>query len=101
MEELTSQDFEKALKGKAVIDFWAPWCGPCQMMAPHFGEASKENPDVAFFKVNVDEDPGLAARYGVRSIPTLVFLKDGEEVERVVGAVNKDALNQAVREVFY
>jgi len=70
-----------------VVDFWAEWCGPCRVIAPIVEELSKEyNGKVQFAKVNVDESPDLAGRFGVQGIPTLIIFKDGEEVGRLVGA---------------
>ena len=90
MRELTMDDFDAATKtGTAVVDFWAPWCGPCKFFAPIFEATSKERSGILFAKVNVDEQPELAGRFGVRGIPTLVFLKDGKEAGRVSGAMPK------------
>jgi thioredoxin len=101
MEELTAAEFNNAIaKGNAVIDFWAPWCGPCQMMAPAFEAAAKGAAGVKFAKVNVDENPEVAQQYGVRGIPTVVFFKDGKEVNRFVGALGKPQIDAKVKETF-
>ena len=71
-----------------VVDFWAPWCGPCKMMAPVFAQAAAQfNTRLRLAKLNTEEAPALAARYGIRSIPTLVVFRNGREVDRVAGAL--------------
>ncbi|RJP47231.1 MAG: thioredoxin [Armatimonadetes bacterium] len=76
-----------------LLDFWAPWCGPCQMMKPVVEELEKElEGKVEFIQVNVDEDPQEAAKYGVMGIPTFVILKDDQEVGRKVGFTSKEEL---------
>lgn len=80
-----------------VVDFWAEWCGPCRVIAPIVEELSKEyNGKVQFAKVNVDESPDLAGRFGVQGIPTLIIFKDGQEVGRLVGAGPKSRLAQEI-----
>ena len=97
---LTEQNFDEALaaaSGLVMVDFWAAWCGPCRAIAPvleALAEASEGQ--VTLMKVNVDENPGLAARYDVRSIPTILLVKQGMVVERVVGAVPKAVLQDIV-----
>jgi len=99
--ELTSESFDTFVrKDKAVIDFWAPWCGPCKMMGPIFEEAAEELKDKAHFaKVNVDENSDLAQRFQVMSIPTMIFFRDGQQEERTVGVVPKDEIAQIVKEM--
>lgn len=94
MTELSQETFDEEISrpGLTVVDFWAPWCGPCRMMAPVLTAVSGEQPDVAFAKVNVDENGELAAKFGVMSIPTLVFFRAGAEVARSVGLLTKPAL---------
>jgi thioredoxin 1 len=85
--------------GMVVVDFWAPWCAPCRMVAPVIEALATEYAGtVKFVKVNVDESPGVASRYGIRSIPTIGIFKDGEAVNGVVGAVPKQVLIKAIEE---
>ncbi|NDW03976.1 thioredoxin [Jiella pacifica] len=75
-----------------VVDFWAEWCGPCKMIGPSLEEISEEMADIEVAKVNIDENPDLAAKYGVRSIPTLLLFKNGEPAAVQVGAQSKSKL---------
>ena len=75
-----------------LLDFWAPWCGPCRMVAPIVEEIARERKDIKVGKVNVDEQPELASRFGVMSIPTLVVMKDGKIVNQAMGARPKNAI---------
>jgi len=93
---LTEENFESEISASTVpviVDFWAEWCGPCRMLGPILDDLAKEQSGkVKIGKVNVDESPNLAAQFSVRSIPMLVFFKDGKAVETVVGVQSKDAL---------
>ena len=75
-----------------ILDFWASWCGPCRMVGPILEEISEERPDIKVGKINVDEEPELAAKFRIMSIPTMVVIKDGKVVNQAVGARPKEAI---------
>ena len=97
--EINSQNFDSLIAGDqpVVLDFGATWCGPCQMVAPIIDERAKEyEGKVVIGKCDVDQDQDLPGRFGVRNIPTIIFVKGGEVVEKKVGAQSKDALKKSI-----
>jgi thioredoxin 1 len=97
--KLTDVDFDTQVKAQPlmIVDFWAEWCGPCRMIAPVLEELAAEYADrLAVGKVNVDEDRQIAARFGIRSIPTLLFFRDGARIDQVVGAHSKSAIKAKI-----
>ena len=92
--ELTAANFDESIKeGVSLVDFWAPWCGPCRMLAPVIEELAEDFDGKAkICKVNTDEEQDVAVKYGIRSIPTILFFKDGELVDQMVGASSKQVL---------
>jgi thioredoxin 1 len=98
VKELTVDNFSDAIaSGTVLVDFWAPWCGPCKMQAPILDKVAEAVGDKAVIaKVNVDEAAPLAAQFGVRSIPTLILFKDGEKVQDFIGVQQEAALIAAL-----
>lgn len=96
--ELTQSNFDEVVVNSdlpVVVDFWAPWCGPCKMMAPNFEKSASQFPLKALYvKVNTENEQNLGAKFGIRSIPTIIVFKNGKEVHRVSGALDEISLNK-------
>ncbi|AFL97498.1 thioredoxin [Ornithobacterium rhinotracheale] len=98
--EITDNNINEVLSSElpVMVDFWAEWCGPCRMIAPTVDEISREFEGKAVVgKVNVDNNPDVAAQYGIRNIPTILFFKGGQVVDKVVGVVPKEQLVQKLQ----
>jgi len=99
---LTDSSFKKEVLESelpALVDFWAPWCGPCRMITPLLDELAKEySKKLRVCKLNVDENPRVATQYGVMSIPTLIFFKNGKVIEQIVDVLNKVELKRKIEE---
>lgn len=98
--KITTENFESLRSGGQpfMVDFWATWCGPCRMIAPIVAELADEyNGKITVGKCDVEENDEIAAEFGIRNIPTLLFFKDGQVVDKLVGAVSKDKINEKMQ----
>ncbi|MEM6534278.1 MAG: thioredoxin [Pseudomonadota bacterium] len=100
-EHITDDTFDEAIAGgkPVVVDFWAEWCGPCKQMAPHLDAVAEELADnVTIAKLNVDDNPMAASKYGVRGLPTLILFKDGKVAGTHLGAMSKQRISDWIKE---
>jgi thioredoxin 1 len=97
LSEVTDSNFQAEVlesPDPVLVDFWAPWCGPCRIVAPHLEELDSERDDLRVVKLNTDDNPETAARYNVMSIPTLLLFKNGQVAHQIIGALPKNRLVQ-------
>ncbi|MCM2349741.1 MAG: thioredoxin domain-containing protein [Bacteriovoracaceae bacterium] len=102
VSDVTEADFRKLLKVSdkpLIVDFWASWCGPCQMYGPEFQKASMENDKAVFLKVNTETETALSGSLGIRGIPCTIIFKDGKEVKRQSGAMNAAGVNSLLTQI--
>jgi thioredoxin 1 len=97
IEHLSKDDFDSFIgKGITIVDFWASWCGPCQMLGPVFEELGNEYKSARFAKVNTEEEMELSAKFQIRSIPCMIAFRDGKEIGRILGSMPKEALKKNI-----
>ena len=95
--EITAANFSEIVENSSqpvLVDFWATWCGPCRMLGPIVDEFAEQQEAVVVGKVNVDEQPALASKFGVMTIPTLILFKEGKEVDKSIGLISQDELTK-------
>jgi thioredoxin 1 len=97
--EITDQNFDSTVKANplVVVDCWAPWCGPCRMIGPVIDTLSEEQPDITFGKLNTDENLDISRKFQIMAIPTLLFFKNGELVDRITGVVPKGHIEGVIK----
>jgi thioredoxin 1 len=99
LPEVTDSNFQAEViesETPVLVDLWAPWCGPCRIIAPHLEELAREREDLRVVKLNVDDNPQTAAKYNVMSIPTLLLFKNGQVAHQIIGALPKNRLVQEI-----
>ena len=101
VKDVTDGTFEEFIQSNkiAVVDCWAAWCGPCRMLSPVVEELAKEKDDVSFGKLNVDQNRATPMKYGIMSIPTLLYFKDGQLVDKTIGALPKAAIENRLERI--
>jgi len=90
--EINENEFDEKMKGKCLVDFFAAWCPPCKMLSPVVDGVSEELTDVNFYKVDIDQNPGLADKYGIMAVPTLILFENGEVKSKQTGYIGKEQL---------
>jgi thioredoxin 1 len=103
--EINDQNFFEMIKSSdklVLVDFWAPWCAPCKQLAPELEDASNDLAEkIVVFKINIDENPEAPSRYSVRGIPTILFFRNGELVNRQIGVIPKSKLYEKIQDVYF
>ena len=97
VEAISENEFEEKVKGRCLVDFHTTWCGPCKMLGPVLEEVSKEHTEMSFYKVDLDENAGIAGKFGITTVPTMILFEEGKQIKKASGFMNKEKIAEFIK----